>query len=182
MIDITKRGTITSAFGYRDAPTAGATSYHNAVDIVLTDDDVPAVFSGKVVESGYNSARGNYVTIENSDGTRATYKHLASRAVKKGDDVAEGATIGIQGTTGISTGKHLDFSIRTNTGTYVDPVVYLGNFTGDNPTTATDESALSFGDRILSPIFQTVIIVVCVGLAAYFLLKAADMDVKGLIT
>jgi len=57
---------------------------------------------------------GNHVVVDHGNGVTSVYGHLASIAVKVGQDVDTTTTIGQEGTTGVSTGTHLHFEIRVN--------------------------------------------------------------------
>ena len=119
-------GTITSHFGYRNAPTAGASSNHPAIDIgVPIGTPVAAADGGVVIYAGHNSGYGNSVGIKHDNGMVTYYNHLDSWNVKVGDTVAQGQQIACSGNTGISTGPHLDFKILDADGTPVDPEKYL---------------------------------------------------------
>ncbi|MDO4486026.1 MAG: peptidoglycan DD-metalloendopeptidase family protein [Bacillota bacterium] len=118
-------GEITSSFGYRNAPTAGASSYHEAIDIgAAAGSDVAAADGGQVTYCGWYGGKGNMVRIKHGNGTYTEYSHLQGYTVQKGDAVAKGQTIGLVGSTGVSTGPHLDFRVKVN-GTYVDPMIYF---------------------------------------------------------
>lgn len=112
---------ITSKFGARTAPTAGASTYHKGVDIsVKTGTAIQAANSGRI-QTGYNSTSGNWVSVIGSDGLTTTYRHLSSVLVKAGDIVAQGDKIALSGNTGVTTGPHLHFETVIN-GEYKDPL------------------------------------------------------------
>ena len=116
---------ITSPFGYRTAPTSGASTYHQGVDLDTgTGWPVVATRAGVVIFSGWGNAAGNYVTIDHQDGFRSIYMHLSSRSVSVGQIVSAGQQIGLTGSTGVSTGDHLHFGISLN-GVYVNPCNYV---------------------------------------------------------
>lgn len=120
------QGTITSHFGYRDAPTAGASSNHPAIDIGAAEGtDVVAADGGTVIYAGWNSGYGNSVGIQHDNGMVTYYNHLSSYNVNVGDSVSQGQLIAAVGSTGISTGPHLDFKILDKDGNPVDPEQYL---------------------------------------------------------
>ena len=119
------QGTITSGFGSRSAPTAGASSYHEAIDIGAPQGTpVVAADGGVIIEAGANGGYGNSVGIRHDDGTISYYNHLYAWNVKVGDTVAQGQQIGQVGSTGISTGPHLDFRLYKD-GEYLNPEEYL---------------------------------------------------------
>lgn len=116
---------ITSYFGGRDAPVAGASSNHKGIDIACdTGACVVAASSGTVIVATYNYAEGNYVCIDHGGGVVTVYMHNSSLAVSVGETVVAGQTIAYAGSTGVSTGPHCHFGVRVD-GTYVDPLTYL---------------------------------------------------------
>lgn len=116
---------ITSPFGYRTAPTTGASTYHQGVDLDTgTGWSVVATRAGIVTVAGWGSAAGNYVQIDHQDGFRSIYMHLSSIGVSTGQIVSAGQYIGATGSTGVSTGDHLHFGISLN-GVYVNPCSYV---------------------------------------------------------
>lgn len=118
--------TITSAFGYRKAPTAGASTYHQGVDMACpTGTPIYATRSGTVTTASYQAGgAGYYVSINHGDGFASIYMHMTRYVVAKGQTVAQGQLIGYVGSTGVSTGPHLHFGISYG-GTYVNPMAYI---------------------------------------------------------
>ena len=118
-------GTITSPFGYRSSPTAGASTYHKGIDIgVASGSLILASKAGEVVTATYQSAAGNYIAIYHGDGIYTYYMHCSKLAAKVGDKVEQGQVIAYVGSTGVSTGPHLHFAIVVND-QYVDPMNYV---------------------------------------------------------
>ncbi len=116
---------ITSDFGYRESPTAGASTYHKGIDIGASYGAIiVAAADGTVTYAGYSSSAGNYVIINHGSGLRTVYMHCSSLAVSAGQTVTAGQTIAYVGSTGISTGNHLHFGVSLN-GEYVSPWSYL---------------------------------------------------------
>ena len=116
---------ITSPFGNRTAPTAGASSNHMGIDLdSTTGTTVIASRPGTVVAAGYTNAAGNYVKIDHGDGYTSIYMHLNNYNVSAGQIVGGGQSIGAVGATGVATGDHLHFGITKN-GVYVNPSEYL---------------------------------------------------------
>lgn len=113
-----------SMYGYRRDPVTGAAgSMHRGIDIVGTkSDNIFAIQSGTVVASGFSSDMGNHVDIDHGNGYTSIYMHLKSRLVTKGTKVEKGQLIGIMGSTGKSTGKHLHLAIKKN-GQYMNPML-----------------------------------------------------------
>lgn len=114
---------LSSVFGWRNCPYHGR-ELHGAVDIPApAGTPILAADSGTVTISKYNGSLGNYVRINHGNGFETRYCHMTSRAVSVGDVVAQGQVIGYVGTTGSSTGNHLDFAIYSN-GNPTDPMGY----------------------------------------------------------
>ena len=115
---------ITSRYGYRQAPTAGASSYHQAIDIsAAAGSPIYAAADGTVAVATYNNGLGNYVSILHPDGTTTRYSHMSSFIVSAGQQVVQGQVIGYVGATGIATGNHLDFAVIQD-GQQVDPLQF----------------------------------------------------------
>lgn len=118
-------GTITSYFGYRDAPTEGASTYHKGIDIsVPTGTSVLASREGTVVTSAYSASAGNYIALYHGNGVYSYYMHCSSLMASVGETVTKGQEIALSGSTGISTGPHLHFALYMN-GDYVNPLDYV---------------------------------------------------------
>lgn len=118
---------ITSYYGNRQVPIAGATSDHRAIDIgVPTGTPVLSAGNGIVISTGYNSARGYFVIIKHADNLYTLYQHLSKILVSKGQTVSTGKTIAKSGSSGIGTGPHLHFEVRKSQyyGSEVNPLDY----------------------------------------------------------
>lgn len=118
-------GRISSGFGKRSSPTAGASTYHKGIDIAApSGTPIVAAAAGEVVTAAYSSSAGNYVMLSHGNSLYTVYMHCSRLAVKEGDRVMAGQVVGYVGTTGISTGYHLHFGVSKN-GSYVDPLIYV---------------------------------------------------------
>lgn len=118
-------GRISSRFGHRESPTAGASSYHKGIDLAApSGTSIVAAGSGKVVTALYSSSAGNYIMISHGNRLYTVYMHCSHLAVKVGDSVKKGQVIAYVGSTGISTGSHLHFGVF-HAGTYDDPLNYV---------------------------------------------------------
>jgi murein DD-endopeptidase MepM/ murein hydrolase activator NlpD len=78
--------------------------------------------SGRVVEAAMKRGSGNTVVVAHSNGLATRYYHLSrfARGLRVGQQVKQKDVIGFVGTTGLSTGPHLHFSVTKN-GAFVDP-------------------------------------------------------------
>jgi murein DD-endopeptidase MepM/ murein hydrolase activator NlpD len=81
---------------------------------------IKAAMSGRVSSTGYNDATGNFVVISHHSGYRTLYGHMSVIRVKSGAYVKTGERIGDVGSTGLSTGPHLHFTVYKN-GVTVNP-------------------------------------------------------------
>ena len=87
-------GRLSSGFGPRHSPTAGASSYHKGIDLAIASGTpILAVGSGKVVTASYSSSAGNYVMISHGNRLYSVYMHCSRLAVKVGDKVSKGQVI-----------------------------------------------------------------------------------------
>ena len=72
---------------------------------------VQTIGGGRVIFAGRKGGEGNMVQIAHSNGYETMYLHLSRMFVRSGEHVEIGKTIGLVGSTGLSTGPHLDFRI-----------------------------------------------------------------------
>lgn len=121
---------VSSPFGWRTLN--GKRVYHKGIDLVGTDKTVRAVVGGVVGQSiiitdpaNRTSEWGNYVRVDGEDGRLYYYCHLSQRLVSRGDKVSVGDALGVEGSTGKSTGSHLHLEVREN-GKSIDPTPTLG--------------------------------------------------------
>ncbi|WP_086352673.1 phage tail tape measure protein, partial [Bacillus subtilis] len=116
---------VTSKFGQQEKGLRSTP--HKGVDFAngKQGDPVKALLGGKVQIAGYSKSAGNWVVIQQDDGTVAKYMHMQKGLkVSAGDTVKSGQTIGKVGSTGHSTGAHLHLQIEQN-GTPIDPQKYM---------------------------------------------------------
>ena len=114
---------ITSRFSYsRKHPVLNIRRAHLGVDYAApVGAPVVAVSHGVVTRAGFAGQAGRLVALRHSSGYESMYLHLSSIGVKVGQRVSQGDVIGRVGSSGLSTGPHLDYRLRKN-GTYVDPL------------------------------------------------------------
>jgi murein DD-endopeptidase MepM/ murein hydrolase activator NlpD len=117
-------------FGTRPAPCSGCSTFHRGTDFE-TGDGAPiyAVAAGVVTVSELSGALGQHVEIShvvNGHAFTSVYGHMRanSEVMYVGETIVEGQPVGLTGTTGESTGPHLDFEIDIN-GVPVDSFVWL---------------------------------------------------------
>ena len=119
-------GTLTSPFGYRVHPITGNTDFHTGVDLAAPmGTKIGAAWAGVVAETGADSVNGNYVKVIHSGTVCTSYNHLSRIDVSVGQRLSRGQTLGLVGSTGVSTGPHLHFELLID-GVRVDPAKALG--------------------------------------------------------
>ena len=116
---------ISSGFTYsRRHPITRRVRPHTGIDYAApTGTEVMSIGDGVVVFKGFKTAEGNMVKIKHNSVYTSAYLHLSryARGLNVGDRVRQGEVIGYVGSTGYSTGPHLDFRIWKN-GTPINPL------------------------------------------------------------
>ena len=86
-----------------------------------------AVHDGTITKRQYHNSWGNYIKIQNSDGTATLYAHMSAfkEGLSVGSAVKAGQVIGYVGSTGDSTGNHLHLEMYNTSGQLVNPRSYL---------------------------------------------------------
>lgn len=99
---------------------------HRGIDIgAPTGTPIKAAAAGTVKSAEkLDSAYGWKIVLDHGDGVHTWYAHLSEFAVAEGDRVATGQTIGLVGSSGLSTGPHLHFELRVNN-VHVNPLLVL---------------------------------------------------------
>lgn len=117
---------LSSPYGWRDSPfNEGKRTFHGGMDMAIGQGTpVYAALDGKVTQTGYNATYGNYVIITHHSGYKSLYGHLSAITCKKGNFVYTTTMIGKVGSTGMSTGPHLHFTVYKN-GKTVNPASLL---------------------------------------------------------
>ncbi|UCG41713.1 MAG: M23 family metallopeptidase [candidate division WOR-3 bacterium] len=122
-------GRRTSDFGWRFHPIRRRRIRHNGLDYAAPyRAQVRSVSAGVVARCRWQSGYGRSVLIRHEDGTTTRYSHLAGYGpgIKSGVRVSKGQVVGLVGSTGLSTGFHLDFEVRRS-GKAVDPLEVLAS-------------------------------------------------------
>ena len=127
---------LVSTYGRREDPITHEKGVpHWAFDLVSDGDKtICAVVGGTVLQSRMvtdqsnpTSEWGNYISVFGNDGRVHFYCHLSERWVSAGEYVAAGQAIGMEGSTGRSTGSHLHYEVRVSVaGATVNPEEILG--------------------------------------------------------
>ena len=98
---------------------------HTGVDLrAASGTIVSATGPGTVIRASTNGGYGKMVEIDHGNGVTTIYAHLSSIAVRVGQTVTVGQTVGRAGSTGRSTGPHLHYEVNRDDRP-IDPMPYL---------------------------------------------------------
>jgi len=112
-------GVVVSGFGMRWG------RMHEGIDIAASSGTpIRAAAAGVVIHSGWLGGYGNLVVVDHGNGLATAYAHASVILVGVGQQVSQGETVSLVGSTGNSSGPHLHFEVRVN-GEAVDPLFYL---------------------------------------------------------
>jgi murein DD-endopeptidase MepM/ murein hydrolase activator NlpD len=126
---------ITQPFGpselLLEPPLGPYPHFHTGIDLAARlGTPVTAAGDGVVVAVAHTQVGyGNYVIVAHGGGIMTLYGHLLETDVRVGNHVARGQRVGLEGTSGMSTGPHLHFELRVNA-QVADPMPYLPALTG----------------------------------------------------
>jgi len=102
-----------STFGHRIDPFNGHLAFHSGLDLSgPIGSKIYSTADGKVIAAGRNGGYGNDIDIDHGYGITTRYAHLSEILVHEGQLIKKGDVIGIQGSTGRSTGPHLHYEVR----------------------------------------------------------------------
>ena len=113
-------GAVVSGYGMRWG------RLHEGIDIAASTTGTPiwAAAAGTVIHAGWLGGYGNLVVVDHGNGLATAYAHASAILVGVGQQVAQGESVALVGSTGNSSGPHLHFEVRVN-GVAVDPLLYL---------------------------------------------------------
>jgi len=118
-------GMIAYGFQYRRDPFTGQRAFHEGLDIVANSGTkVIAPADGVVTQVMRDAGYGNVIFISHGNDLVTRYGHLSGFAVRVGQEVQRGDTIGYVGNTGRSLGAHLHYEVLYQ-GSKVDPINYI---------------------------------------------------------
>lgn len=107
------RGKITSTYGYRRNPFWRGSHLHTGLDISNSyGSPIQAADSGEIIFTGWWDGYGKAIIIDHGKDTTTVYAHLSRIYVQKGQAIKKGQIIGLEGSSGFSTGPHLHFEVR----------------------------------------------------------------------
>ena len=135
---------ISSTFSFgRRHPILGGVRPHLAVDYAASQGTpVWSVADGVVEAAGYNGGNGNMVIVRHRANFKTMYNHLSrfGKGIHAGAPVRQREVIGYVGTTGLSTGPHLDYRIIKD-GQFVNPLKQT--FLPGKPISSASRAAFS---------------------------------------
>ncbi len=116
---------IASGFGMRTDPVNGHKAMHTGLDFnARAKTPVLSTAPGRVVFAGWRRDYGRLVEIDHGFGIHTRYAHLAAISVKRGEEVAHRAELGLLGSSGRSTGPHLHYEVLVD-GKPMNPTKFL---------------------------------------------------------
>ncbi|MBR2051380.1 MAG: M23 family metallopeptidase [Bacteroidales bacterium] len=131
----------------RRHPVTKVVRPHHGVDYAApTGTPVVTIADGTVIEKGWDKkGGGNYLKIKHNSTYTTTYMHLNgfAKGIQKGSKVKQGDLIGYVGSTGMSTGPHLDFRLNKN-GKYINPLT----FESPSANPVSSENKVAFEEKI----------------------------------
>jgi beta-lactamase regulating signal transducer with metallopeptidase domain len=130
-------GRVTRRYGEGANPLTGAVELHTGIDLGAPSGTPVVAPADAVVELATTTyapleAAGTVVILDHRDGRKTFYSHLSELKVTTGQRVSRGATIGLVGNTGRSTGPHLHFEVWEN-GRHVDPASLVPDWARPEP-------------------------------------------------
>ncbi len=138
---------------HRHHPILGGVRPHLAIDYAAPHGTpVRAVADGAVLSAGWNSGNGKSVLIQHRGGYRTMYNHLSTipPGIRNGTRVQQKQVIGTVGSTGLSTGPHLDYRVIKD-GHFVNPLTQ--KFIQGDPIPSSQQAAFrSLRDRLLAEV------------------------------
>lgn len=133
---------------------------HTGIDFAMPQGtSLRSLFSGTVEKvydgKGPTASLGNGVKIDDGHGHHIIYGHMSKVNVHKGEQIDKGEFIGLSGSTGNSTGPHLHFGMKDDSGHFVDPTNYaeqVANLSGDNPIFPSPLDAIRGIFKVTTPL------------------------------
>ncbi len=118
-------GRLEDGFGGRIDPFSGEGAHHTGVDIIApTGTPVHATGDGIVSHAEWSGGYGRLVIVDHGDGMHTYYAHLSRISVLPGQEIRQGAVLGLVGSSGRVTAPHLHYEVRVGA-TPVNPTRYL---------------------------------------------------------
>lgn len=128
---------VSSPYGPRNHPKTGEYKQHTGIDYAaLGGTDIPTPIAGSVIYNGYShDGYGNFLKIKDNNNHIHLFAHMRKKSpLSVGTAVAAGQIVGKVGTTGMSTGDHLHYEVRTKdkSSAHTEPNAYWNKLTGND--------------------------------------------------
>jgi len=125
---------VSSPFGQRPDPmNKDKVEMHGGIDFAAPEGSaIQAVLPGtvrRVLTAEQSGGYGNKVEVVHKDGSVSYYAHLKDVNVKPDEQIGQGGMVGTVGSTGKSTGPHLEFGLRDRNGRPIDPTPLFSGLT-----------------------------------------------------
>jgi murein DD-endopeptidase MepM/ murein hydrolase activator NlpD len=121
-----------SGYGYRSAPTRGASRNHKGIDIPgPVGTPIYATADGMIGRAQWVGGYGKFVEINHGNAVQTRYGHLSAMNVTPGQRIRKGDILGYMGSTGRSTGSHLHYEVRI-AGEAINPTSFLSPVTNNS--------------------------------------------------
>jgi murein DD-endopeptidase MepM/ murein hydrolase activator NlpD len=125
-------GRVTRRYGEGVNPFTGAVEFHAGIDLGAPEGTPILAPADGIVQLATTTyapleSAGTVVILDHRNGGKTFYSHLGELKVKTGQRVSRGATIGLVGSTGRSTGPHLHFEVWEN-GRHIDPATVVADW------------------------------------------------------
>ena len=118
-------GMLSSGFGWRRDPLTGQRAFHDGVDVSAAPGrPVQVTASGIIAKVLQYGGLGRAVYVAHGYGVTTVYGHMSRVLVKPGQRIDRGATVGLVGNTGRTTGYHLHYEVQLE-GEAVNPLPYM---------------------------------------------------------
>jgi murein DD-endopeptidase MepM/ murein hydrolase activator NlpD len=116
---------ITSSYGVRFHPILRGNIFHHGIDFKgFPNAPVHATADAKVKFAGWSNSFGNVIILDHGNDIITIYAHLSALRVRNGQVIKKNDIIGLQGSTGRSSGEHLHYEVRYK-GKSINPVKFL---------------------------------------------------------
>lgn len=118
-------GRLMDGFGKRMDPFSGEGAMHTGVDITAPmGTPIKATADGIVMFANWNYGYGRCVIVDHGNGYQTLYGHMSHIDVIDGQEIRQGETVGLVGSSGRSTGTHVHYEVRVHS-TPVNPYKFL---------------------------------------------------------
>lgn len=155
IMPVASDGRITEGKGHRHAPTKGATTEHQGLDIASDvagkTPDIISAMPGVVMAAGPKQGYGNTVDVMDIYGHLHRYAHLKDINVKEGQMLKQGEKLGVMGMTGRATGVHLHYEQRDTNGNAIEPRLMARDWNEGDKFALKDTQALAKAQSAQAP-------------------------------